>query len=125
MIPVDVVVAAIITATIANVGNDKLSIYHIGTSDLNPITWGEMKDELLDYWNSTISASKMGKAEIHVSRKTSALNFLKFKRRLPLEAYKRISPFLGKQHEKNATKMIKTLNRGDEVSKLFKFFMTN
>ena len=40
LIPVDVVVAAIIVATTANIGNQKLSIYHVGTSDLNPITWG-------------------------------------------------------------------------------------
>lgn len=55
----------------------------------------------------------MGKAEIHITDKMSELKLLKFKRRLPLEAYKRISPLLGKQHEKNATKMIKVLNRGD------------
>jgi hypothetical protein len=57
-----------------------------------------MTEQLLNYWNSTISASKMAKAGIHVAQKASALNFMKFKRRLPLEAYKRISPLLGKQH---------------------------
>jgi hypothetical protein len=57
-----------------------------------------MKSHLLDYWNSTISASKVAKSEIHFTQKISALNFMKFKRRLPLEVYKRISPLLGKQH---------------------------
>lgn len=40
LIPVDVVVAAIILATSANIGNNKLTIYHVGSSDLNPFTWG-------------------------------------------------------------------------------------
>jgi hypothetical protein len=40
MIPVDIVVAAIILATSVNIGSNKLSIYHVGSSDLNPATWG-------------------------------------------------------------------------------------
>ena len=49
----------------------------------------------------------------------------KLKDRIPLEAYKRVSPLLGKQHEKQASKLMKTMNRGEEVSKLFEFFMNN
>ncbi len=39
MVPVDVVVANIIVATAYNFRNKDLSIYHVGTSDRNPITW--------------------------------------------------------------------------------------
>jgi alcohol-forming fatty acyl-CoA reductase len=44
LIPVDVVVAVIILATPANIGNNKLNIYHVASSDLNPYTYGKMTD---------------------------------------------------------------------------------
>lgn len=39
MVPVDVVVANIIIASAFNAYNKKLSIYHVGSSDRNPLTW--------------------------------------------------------------------------------------
>jgi glycerone phosphate O-acyltransferase/fatty acyl-CoA reductase len=39
MIPVDVVVANIIVATAFNLRKNNLPIYHVGSSDRNPITW--------------------------------------------------------------------------------------
>lgn len=44
IVPVDVVVASIIVATAFNIGNKSLPIYHVGSSDLNPIRWGEVRD---------------------------------------------------------------------------------
>lgn len=41
--PVDVVVATIIVASAFNFGNKALAIYHVGSSDRNPLTWGEIK----------------------------------------------------------------------------------
>lgn len=38
-VPVDVVVATIIVASAFNVGNKSLPIYHVGSSDRNPLTW--------------------------------------------------------------------------------------
>ena len=125
IIPVDVVVAAIIVATASNVGNLSMPIYHVGTSDLNPLAWSEMKDDLLGYWNSTVSASKMGKADIVFTTNDTIFKLEQLKRRIPIMAYKRLSPLLGKSHEKLSTKMLKTLKRGEEVSKLFEFFMSN
>jgi alcohol-forming fatty acyl-CoA reductase len=43
-VPVDVVVATIIVASAFNVGNKSLPIYHVGSSDRNPLTWGEIKE---------------------------------------------------------------------------------
>ena len=43
----------------------------------------------------------------------------KSKREIPLKVYTRLAPFLGKQHQKNARKMLKTVKRGEEVSKIF------
>ena len=42
-IPVDVVVATIIVASAYNFNNRSLPIYHVGSSDRNPLTWGEIQ----------------------------------------------------------------------------------
>lgn len=42
-VPVDVVVATIIVASAVNIKNTSLPIYHVGTSDRNPITWHQMQ----------------------------------------------------------------------------------
>lgn len=39
-VPVDVVGATIIVATAMNFGTQALPIYHVGSSDRNPLTWG-------------------------------------------------------------------------------------
>lgn len=39
-VPVDVVVATIIVATALNFNTKSLPIYHVGSSDRNPLTWG-------------------------------------------------------------------------------------
>jgi len=42
VIPVDFVVNNIIVATVLNFGQTNLQIYHVGSSDRNPLTWGEI-----------------------------------------------------------------------------------
>lgn len=43
-VPVDLVVANIIVATAFNLRKNDMPIYHVGSSDRNPITWGKTKD---------------------------------------------------------------------------------
>ena len=57
----------IIVATALNLNNPKMQVVHVGSSDLNPLTWGEIALEVENYWNSTISASKLGKSNIFLS----------------------------------------------------------
>lgn len=40
-IPVDLVVANIIVATAFNINKNGMPIYHVGSSDRNPITWSK------------------------------------------------------------------------------------
>lgn len=40
----------------------------------------------------------MGKCKVYASTKDSKLYVHKLKHKLPLQAYKRISPLMGKQH---------------------------
>lgn len=63
-VPVDVVVANIIVASARNFHNSKLPIYHVGTSDRNPCTWGECQDILTDFWNSNVSQSQVSKCHL-------------------------------------------------------------
>lgn len=45
-IPVDVVVANIIVATAKNLRKNGLPVYHVGSSDRNPITWAKARDSV-------------------------------------------------------------------------------
>ena len=67
----------------------------------------------------------MSKSKFSALNHDSELYLFRMKHKIPIEIYKRISPLMGKQHEKNANKMLKTFNRGEDVSKLFRFFMNN
>jgi hypothetical protein len=108
-VPVDVVVATIIVASAFNLKNPKLTIYHAGSSDRNPLIWGEIAHEVVDYWTKNASQSRMLKPSLIVSESNHALKLSRLKRTLPIKVYQRLSPFLGKQHQKNAEKMRKTL----------------
>jgi len=66
-IPVDVVVANIIVATAFNLRKNGLPIYHVGSSDRNPITWQKSKECVSEYWNSNPSISRVGEADIFYS----------------------------------------------------------
>lgn len=112
IIPVDVVVATIIVASAFNFDNKKLPIYHVGSSDRNPLTWGEMKSVLVSYWNNTVSQSKLGKAHVLMTENETHLKLNKLKRTIPIAIYKRFGFLLDKQAKKNAQRMIKTLARG-------------
>ena len=63
-VPVDVVVATIIVASARNIRNKSLTIYHAGSSDRNPLTWKEMRAIVMDFWNSNVSKSRMGKSNV-------------------------------------------------------------
>ncbi|KAF9129284.1 cyclin-dependent kinase inhibitor far1 [Mortierella sp. 14UC] len=53
LIPVDIVAKiTLLAATTADRTQVRPNIYHIGTSSLNPITWGHFGTYLADYWQS-------------------------------------------------------------------------
>jgi len=35
-----------------NINNKKIAIYHVGSSDRNPLTTKEIKDGVTNYWNT-------------------------------------------------------------------------
>ena len=59
--------STIIVATAREMGSRELMIYHVGSSDRNPLTWKEMKNIVVSYWNNTVSHSRMGKANVLVT----------------------------------------------------------
>ena len=69
LVPVDTVSSAILVSTAYNMNQRNMPIVHVGTSDLNPSTWFEMREDITSYWNSAVSASKMGKSKIFISGK--------------------------------------------------------
>jgi hypothetical protein len=118
-VPVDVVVANMIVASAYNFRNPNLPIYHVGSSDRNPHTWGEMKDMVSVYWNSNVSQNRVGKSDLYVTESDSKLRWNRFVKRLPIWMYGAVAPILGKQHVKNVQKMKKTVERGDQIAKIF------
>lgn len=101
-VPVDVVVATIIVASAFNLKKPTLSIYHAGSSDRNPLIWGEIAHEVVDYWTKNVSQNRMLKPTLLVTESNSTLKLSRLKRTLPIKVYQRLSPLLGKQHQKNA-----------------------
>lgn len=63
-IPVDIVVADILVASAYNSKSHKLSLYHSGSSDRNPLIWKDVQQVLQDYWNSNISPNRISKSKI-------------------------------------------------------------
>lgn len=59
-IPVDIVVSSIIVATAYNFNNRSLPIYHVGSSDRNPMTWGEMSVAGGSYWDTHTTQYQVG-----------------------------------------------------------------
>lgn len=49
----------------------------------------------------------------------------KWQRKLPVWLYTKVSPLLGKQQMKNAQRMGKSMARGEEITRLFSFFIQN
>ncbi len=113
VIPVDIVANHIIVATALNFGQTNLPIYHIGSSDRNPLSWGEISDQISIYWNGTRSASKISKSKVILTTTPWKLNAARLKQRLPSEVYLRLSTLLGKEHQKTALKIKKTILRGE------------
>lgn len=66
-IPVDVVVANILVAAAYNANSHSLSIYHAGSSDRNPIKWGQVQQIIQDFWNSNVSQNRVSKAKVLMS----------------------------------------------------------
>lgn len=113
MIPVDVVVSTIIVASAFNMKNPNLTIYHVGSSDRNPLIWGEIRDEVVKYWNTNVVQNRLSKAKCSLSENEWTIKMSKIKRTIPIEAYNRLGPLMGKNHKKNAEKMRKTMARGE------------
>lgn len=65
----------------------------------------------------------MGKASLLITETEWKLKLQKLKRKLPVEAYMRLGPLLSKQHQRNAQRMFKTMARGDEIARIFEFFV--
>jgi len=63
-IPVDIVVANILTASAYNSNSHHLSIYNCGSSDRNPIPWKKVQTIVQDYWNSNPSQNRLSKANV-------------------------------------------------------------
>ena len=118
-VPVDLVVNNIIVATAFNSRKNGMPIYHVGSSDRNPVTWKKAQDVVTQFWNSNPSGSRVGKSEVLFHENASLIRLNQLRRRLPIVMYSKISPYLGKQQQKNAEKMLKTMDRGLEITKIF------
>ena len=47
------------------------------------------------------------------------------KRSVPSWMYTKVAPYMGKQHVKNAEKLKNTIERGNKIKDVFRFFVEN
>lgn len=122
-VPVDIVVANIIVATAFNAFNKKLSVYHVGSSDRNPVSWATVRNLVNDFWSTNVSQSRVSKPNVVLTRSKLKLKYHEYKRLIPNYLYSKASPFLGSQHMKNANRLLKAEERAREIKKIFAFFV--
>ena len=67
-VPVDVVVANIIVASAFNAKCNGLNIYHVGSSDRNPVKWGTVRTVVQDFWNTNVSESRLSKSKLAIHK---------------------------------------------------------
>lgn len=125
-IPCDIVVDFIIVATAHHTKKGYLEVYNAGSSDRNPITWGQCQDEVNKFWNTNQSGMKMGKSNVWITPSQDAFNYNRLRRRLPAVFYNKVATFVGsKEHIKNSSKLLKSLEKGYQIEEMFRFFVAN
>lgn len=66
-IPCDIVTDFIIVSTAFHANKNQLEVYNVGSSDRNPIKWGECAQIVNNFWNSNQSSVKLGKANVIIT----------------------------------------------------------
>ncbi|KAF9400711.1 cyclin-dependent kinase inhibitor far1, partial [Podila epigama] len=124
LIPVDIVAKTVLlAATTADRTLTRLSIYHVGTSFLNPITWGLFAFYVCAYWRSVKSPRQRVSDDIRLDMFTLP----EFKRRFDRRFGDQIRA-LGQQHLKDSkdTKRINAqIYKAMAVPMVFKSFSLN
>ena len=59
--------ANIIVASAYNARNNGLNIYHVGSSDRNPVKWRTVQTVVQDFWNTNVSESRLSKSNMLIS----------------------------------------------------------
>lgn len=123
-VPVDIVVANIIVASAFNAFSKNLNIYHVGSSDRNPLQWGQIQKIVLDFWNANPSQSRISKANVLLSNSKTRVRLNELKRTIPNWVYSKTAPYLGTQHVKNVQRLEKAEKRAKEIKQIFHFFVS-
>lgn len=114
----------IIVSTAYNANSNKLAVFHSSSSHRNPVSWGQCEEECKRYWSANKASVRFSEPTIKIHNSQWNVNFNRTRRRLPAVVYNRLALMLGsKQHIKLSEKALKTLDRGYEIEKLFRFFM--
>lgn len=119
----DVVVANIIVASAFNAKSKDLSVYHVGSSDRNPVAWKTVRSVVQDFWNTNVSQSRLSKSNLMVSQNKYMVQMNQMIRSVPIWMYSKASPYMGNQHVKNAQRLVKAEERASEIKKIFHFFV--
>ena len=127
IVPADLVANACITAAAKYVQTKELVVVHVGSSVLNPTTWGMAKDAMVAYWRKTPPEKAISSAELKTYANSLVYRTVSFvKRRLPywffkVYAYASQNP----KNIKNALLYKQALDRELTIAALFRHFTCN
>ena len=99
--------ANILVASAADAFSHKLKVYHCGSSDRNPLIWKDAQQIIQDFWNTNISPSRVSKSKALYTENKWKIRASELSRKIPISIYSKLAPFLGREHVKNAQKLIK------------------
>jgi len=106
IVPIDSVVNVILGSIAATIGNDSLSIYHIGTSHLNPVKWYAIARWVSVYWRQHNVKKRVDQTPLRFRFYKSDLAYKTnyfVRRELPSMLYTAFANTVGtQQHKKNA-----------------------
>lgn len=127
IVPVDLVANACIVAAAKYAKSQELPVVHVGSSVLNPTTWGMAKDAMVVYWRKNPPEKAISTASLRTYQSPMVYNVVSFvQRRLPYLLFKAYA--LASQSPekiKNAQRYRQALEREQTIATLLGHFTSH
>jgi len=129
IIPVDTVTNVILASIPATIGQNRLQVFHVGTSHINPVRWFEVSRWICCYWRQHSVKRRVDNTPLYFrfykSETMYQLHYL-VKYKIPATAYSAFANSIGTaSQKKNAAVLKKVSDRTMFFADLFRHFSNN
>jgi glycerone phosphate O-acyltransferase/fatty acyl-CoA reductase len=126
-IPVDYVSNAVIVAAARFVNCPEVVVIHCGTSALNPVTWGQCADVIVNFWNKSSLEKRFSRSKFTMTKSKRTYNALRLiTRKIPSSIYLKYAQLTRNAGTmKQAMSLKKLLDREELIATTFSHFTMN